>query len=153
MRNYFPKRPSGTPLHTLSKLYDVPVGFVASPFVYCFICGRRRVAVARYRMICLVYIVFVAAGGICLSHTRIVLIFSYCPLNIVLHDVEHVYFIFLSRKILECRILAMQNETDWTPPLNITRANQCSSTKNRVRITDWNCWKQIGDNNWELHGF
>ena len=31
MRNYFPKRPSGAPLHTLSKLYDVPVGFVAPP--------------------------------------------------------------------------------------------------------------------------
>ena len=27
-RNYFPKRPSDTSLHTLSKLYDVPVGFV-----------------------------------------------------------------------------------------------------------------------------
>ena len=55
MRNYFPKRPSGEPLHTLSKLYDVPVGFVPPYFeaVYCFICGRRRVAVARYRMICL----------------------------------------------------------------------------------------------------
>ena len=26
MRNYFPKQPSGAPLHTLSKLYD---GFVA----------------------------------------------------------------------------------------------------------------------------
>ena len=23
--------------------------------MYCFICGRRRVAVARYRMICLIY--------------------------------------------------------------------------------------------------
>ena len=31
MRNYFPKRPSGAPLHTLSKLYDVPVGFVIPP--------------------------------------------------------------------------------------------------------------------------
>ena len=31
MRNYFPKRPSGAPLHTLSKLYDVPVGFVTTP--------------------------------------------------------------------------------------------------------------------------
>ena len=31
MRNYFPKRPSGAPLHTLSKLYDVPVGFVTPP--------------------------------------------------------------------------------------------------------------------------
>ena len=31
MRNYFPKRPSGAPLHTLSKLYDVPIGFVPPP--------------------------------------------------------------------------------------------------------------------------
>ena len=55
---YFPKRPSGAPLHTLSKLYDVPVGFVTPPpyfeTEYCLFCGRRRVAVARYRMICLV---------------------------------------------------------------------------------------------------
>ena len=29
MRNYFPKRTSDAPLHPLSKLYDVPVGFVA----------------------------------------------------------------------------------------------------------------------------
>ena len=59
MRNYFPKRPSGAPLHTLSKLYDVPVGFVTPPpyfeAEYCLFCGRRRVAVARYRMICLVH--------------------------------------------------------------------------------------------------
>ena len=60
MRNYFPIRPSGAPLHTLSKLYDAPFGFVTPPpyfeAVNCFICGRRRVAVARYRMICLVLI-------------------------------------------------------------------------------------------------
>ena len=31
LRNYFPKRPSGALLHTLSKLYDVPVGFVTPP--------------------------------------------------------------------------------------------------------------------------
>ena len=30
-RNYFPKRTSGAPLNTLSKLYDVPVGFVSPP--------------------------------------------------------------------------------------------------------------------------
>ena len=39
MRNYFPKRPSSALLHTLSKLYDVPVGFVAPSYfetVYCF---------------------------------------------------------------------------------------------------------------------
>ena len=60
MRNYFPKRPSGAPLHTLSKLYDVPVGFETPPLnfeaEYCLFCGRRRVAVARYRMICLVLV-------------------------------------------------------------------------------------------------
>ena len=58
MRNNFAIRPSGAPLHAFSKLYDVPVGFVPPPpSVYCFICGRRRMAVARYRMICLVIIV------------------------------------------------------------------------------------------------
>ena len=30
-RNYFPKRTSGSPLHTLSKLCDVTVGFVPPP--------------------------------------------------------------------------------------------------------------------------
>ena len=58
MRNYFSKRPSVAPFHTLSKLYDVPVGFVIPPpyfeAVYCFICAHRRVTVVRYRMICLV---------------------------------------------------------------------------------------------------
>ena len=53
-----PKRPSGAPLHTLSKLYDVPVGFVLPPpyfeAEYCLFCGRRRIAVARYWMICVV---------------------------------------------------------------------------------------------------
>ena len=60
MRNYFPKRPSGAPLYTLSKLYDVPVGFEPPPpyfeAEYCLFCDRRRVAVARYRMICLVLV-------------------------------------------------------------------------------------------------
>ena len=43
MMNYFPKRTSGAPLHTLSKLYDFPVGFVSPNFetVYCYICGRK----------------------------------------------------------------------------------------------------------------
>ena len=56
MRNLFPKRTLGAPLHTLSKLYDVSVGFVFPSLeaVYCYICRRRRVAVARYRMIFLV---------------------------------------------------------------------------------------------------
>ena len=52
--------PSGAPLHTLSKLYYVPVSFVTPPpyfeAEYCLFCGRRRVAVARYRMICLVLV-------------------------------------------------------------------------------------------------
>ena len=43
-------RTSGAPLYTLSKLYDVHVGFVSPSFdaVYCYICGRRVVDVARY---------------------------------------------------------------------------------------------------------
>ena len=38
MRNYFSKRQYGSPLHTLSKLYDVSVGFVTRPpplFMLC----------------------------------------------------------------------------------------------------------------------
>ena len=57
MRYYFSKRSSDATLQTLSKLYDVPVGFVPPPLIfkamYCFMCGRRRMTVARYRMICL----------------------------------------------------------------------------------------------------
>ena len=39
------------------KSYDVFVSYVPPSFeaVYCFICGRRRVVVVRYRMICLVF--------------------------------------------------------------------------------------------------
>ena len=33
MSNYFPKRPSSALLHTLSKLYNVPVRFVPSPIL------------------------------------------------------------------------------------------------------------------------
>ena len=33
MRNYFPEWPSVSPLHTLSKLYDVSVGFVTPPLI------------------------------------------------------------------------------------------------------------------------
>ena len=43
----------------MSKLYDVPVLFLfptSFEAVYCYICGRRRVAVARYWMICLVIV-------------------------------------------------------------------------------------------------
>ena len=35
MRNHFPKRTSGAPLHPLSKFYDVPVGFVSQLFRQC----------------------------------------------------------------------------------------------------------------------
>ena len=45
------------------KSCDVPVCFVANPHppfeaVFCFICNRRRVAVARYQMICPVLLLF-----------------------------------------------------------------------------------------------
>ena len=55
MRNYL--RPSGAPLYTLSKIIWCSPWFCNSTSfgaVYCLMCGRRRVAVARYRMICLV---------------------------------------------------------------------------------------------------
>ena len=58
MRNNFPKRPSDAPLHTLSKLYDVLVGFVFPPSILrlciALFAVTEGVAVARYRMICLV---------------------------------------------------------------------------------------------------
>ena len=58
MRNYFLKRPSGAPL--LCQNYIMfPLVLYPSPYfeaVNCFIYGRRRVAVARYRMICLVLV-------------------------------------------------------------------------------------------------
>ena len=34
IRNYFPKRTSGAPLYTLSKLYDAPVVFVSPPLFW-----------------------------------------------------------------------------------------------------------------------
>ena len=56
MRNYYPKRPSSASLYTSSYLYDVPISFVAplilgSELRYLW---SQRVAVARFRMICLV---------------------------------------------------------------------------------------------------
>ena len=60
MRNNFQKRPSGASLHTFSECLDVPVGFVTPlpsfETVFCFICGRWRVDVARYRTISLVLV-------------------------------------------------------------------------------------------------
>ena len=56
MRNYFSKRPSGASINALSKLYDISVSFVTPASfeaVYCFIWGRRRLAIALYRMISL----------------------------------------------------------------------------------------------------
>ena len=35
--NYFPRRPSGAPLHTSSKLHDVAVGFVPPPILRLYI--------------------------------------------------------------------------------------------------------------------
>ena len=45
-----PKRPSDAPLQN-SNFYDVPSGFKNLPLK---ICGRRRVAATRHRMICFV---------------------------------------------------------------------------------------------------
>ena len=58
----FTKRPSGGPLHTLPKIYDVPFGFCPLTLTFGSIvlylrspngcCGRRRVVVTRHYMIC-----------------------------------------------------------------------------------------------------
>ena len=49
-------RSSVAQLHTLSKLCDVPFGFVPPPLLMLYIAlfnGRRKMDVFRYRMICL----------------------------------------------------------------------------------------------------
>ena len=60
MRNYFPKPTSGAPLHTLTN-YMMFRWFCKPPpilrmCIALLIYGRRRVALARYRMIYLVLI-------------------------------------------------------------------------------------------------
>ena len=42
MRNYLPERPSGAPLYTLSKLYDIPVGFVTPTSCFEAMCCFKR---------------------------------------------------------------------------------------------------------------
>ena len=57
MRNNFPKWPSNALLHTLSKLYDVHFVLYTPPSFeqrFGFISSRRRMAVTRHLMICLV---------------------------------------------------------------------------------------------------
>ena len=57
MRNYFPKRTSGATLYTLSKLCDVPVGFVSPSFeavVAIFAVAKGWLLFDIDRMICLV---------------------------------------------------------------------------------------------------
>ena len=44
IRFYFPKRPSGAPLHSLSKVYDVPEGFVNPPPILRLIIAYFAVA-------------------------------------------------------------------------------------------------------------
>ena len=50
MRSYFPKRTSGTQLHTLSKLYDVPVVLYSPSFEieYCYICGVYKIKSLKF---------------------------------------------------------------------------------------------------------
>ena len=63
--NTFPKLPSGAPLHTLSKLYDVPLVLYNPSFeaVPCFVCGRRRMAVIQHQMICLVLVLNITSNA------------------------------------------------------------------------------------------
>ena len=56
MRNYFPKRPSGAPLHYMSKFKVIPLVGILFPFVQvtCIICGHQRVVFIRHWIICIV---------------------------------------------------------------------------------------------------
>ena len=59
MRSYFPKRTSGAWFHSLSNLYDVPVGFAIPPHLRQCIAlfeVTELLAVAQYRMLCPVLI-------------------------------------------------------------------------------------------------
>ena len=56
LRNNFPKRPSGAPHHTLSKTCWFCNPLPSFEAVYFYIFGNRRVAIARYQMICLVLV-------------------------------------------------------------------------------------------------
>ena len=78
MRNNFPKRPSGAPPHTWSKLYDVPVGFVTPPpfgplfdAVSCVnvVCGQRRMAAIGHRVFSLV---LHTCTPLCIIHVNVV---------------------------------------------------------------------------------
>ena len=107
MKNYFPKRTSGTSFHTLSKLYDVPVGFVSPLFwaVYCYICGRRRMAVARYRMICLVHANFRFSGPR-MSKVVLLCLCDICSVS----DLLNLYFT-LKVKCCFCSVNCSSGET------------------------------------------
>ena len=65
MKKNFPKRPSDEALHTLSKSYNVPIGFVTTTPPHCFICGRRWVADARYRMVYYQWWIHWRRNGLC----------------------------------------------------------------------------------------
>ena len=56
MRNNFSKRLPDVPLLYLLKVHGILFGFVFTLFelVPLFICGRRKLAVSRLRMICVV---------------------------------------------------------------------------------------------------
>ena len=61
MKNNFTKRPFGAPLHTKSKLYDVPVGFITltpSHEEVVFAAAEWWLHVTQYRIICLVFETF-----------------------------------------------------------------------------------------------
>ena len=68
-------------------LYDVPVGFVTpAPIlrlcIALYICGRRRVAVARYRMICLVIYK-------CINYASVSHFDWYVYHNLLSNDLDH----------------------------------------------------------------
>ena len=92
-------------LQTLSKLYDVPVGFVTHPpsfvAVYCIICGRRRVAVARYRIICIVLVLRRQCIILYQRYDDLINDFLFCQMLILINS----RFIKTTNETISCQLL------------------------------------------------
>ena len=116
MRNYFPKRPSGAPIHTLSNLYDVPVGFVTPPPIL-------RLCIALFA---------VAEGWLLLDIGWFVLFnWHFCWRRGFCHMNESDLVLFLLL-VLHC--------ISWF--YSISRITPCQNLYQRF----WYCWRAINHN-------
>ena len=102
--------PLGAPLHTLSTLYDVPVGFVKTHYfeaVCSFICVRQRVAVARYRMTASYFVNIIWCSRRSCAHKILIhdkyffyKIWTHC-ISFMLSKIDNLFFILILINVLE----------------------------------------------------